>query len=260
MDGYSACSQAIGGKYYILSFSTIAAQMGPAVLVSQDSRLLQLWLRVVETLPSTVDKELLFPSFDGKPLGHLEWVVGWAAAKHGHTLPNATSFRKELENTNQRRLSGAVKEVVSRSLCHSSDTAAKYYQAPLMGDCLHTFSTIQCLIGDGDVSRSPSPAGEGRREESMSPTSQRRGKSKGRRAGGLGDWEETAGGSGDWEGMGDDAVGGSGDREGMGEKGVSEGGSDIVVLSNHFCESSEHGVVAAKSEKSLPHKTCRNSF
>ena len=41
-------------------------------------------------------------------------------------------------------------------------------------------------------------------------------------------------------------VGGSGDREGTGEGGVSEGGSDVVVLSNQ-----EHGVVAAKSEKLL---------
>ena len=217
MDGYSACSQAIGGDYCILSFSTIAAQMGPAVLVTEDSRLLQLWLRVVETLPSTVHQGLLFPSFDGKPLSHLERVVGWAAAKHGHTLPNATSFRKELESSNQRRLSGTAKEAVSRSLSHSSDTAAQYYQAPSMGDCLHTFSTIQCLIGDRDAppdedcttstlpphsrkgtvlgkgkgkgrravispSRSPSSAGEGRRAESTSPTPQGRGKNKGRRA------------------------------------------------------------------------------
>ena len=67
-------------------------------------------------------------------------------------------------------------------------------------------------------------------------------------------------GSGDWEGMGDDAVGGSGDWEGTGEGGVSEGDSDVVVLSNHSCESSEHGAVATKSEKSLPHKTRCNSF
>ena len=78
--------------------------------------------------------------------------------------------------------------------------------------------------------------------------------------GGSGDWKETAGGSGDWEGMGDDAVGGSGDWEGMGEGGISEGGSYIVVLSTHSCESSKHGVVAAKSEKLLPHKTHHNSF
>ena len=98
-----------------------------------------------------MDKELLFLSFNGKPLSHLKWVVGWAVAKQGHTLPNATTFRKELQSTNQRRLSGAAKEAVSRSLCNSSETAAQYYQAHSMGDCLHTFSTIQCLIGDEEV-------------------------------------------------------------------------------------------------------------
>ena len=49
--------------------------MGPVVLVSQDSHLLQLWLMVVETLLSTMHEELLFPSFDGKPLSRLERVL-----------------------------------------------------------------------------------------------------------------------------------------------------------------------------------------
>ena len=67
------------------------------------------------------------------------------------TLSNATSFRKELDTANQRRLSGAAKEAVSCSLCHSIKTVAQYYQAPSQADCLHTFSTIQCLIGEEGV-------------------------------------------------------------------------------------------------------------
>ena len=38
-----------------------------------------------------------------------------------------------------------------RSLSHSMETAAQYYQAPSQANCLQTFDTIQCLIGDRGV-------------------------------------------------------------------------------------------------------------
>ena len=54
-----------------------------------------------------------------------------AARGLGHTLPTATAFRKQVEIRN-KRLSGAMRESVSRALSHSLMTAQQYYQAPVV--------------------------------------------------------------------------------------------------------------------------------
>ena len=99
------------------------------------------------------DSPFAFPAFDGKHLTHLERKIETATSPLGHSLPNATSFRKELEIRNKRQ-EGPLREAVSRALSLSLATAQQYYQAPTLAD---TYSTYE-IIGDiirGDRATSP---------------------------------------------------------------------------------------------------------
>ena len=113
-----------------------------------------LWLKLLErTFP---DCTLAFPDFDGQPLQHLERKVDAAARSIGHTLPTATSFRKHIEIRN-KRLSGPMREAVSRALSHSLATAQQYYQAPTVSDAYSAYSVMQDIIGGA---RAASPGKE----------------------------------------------------------------------------------------------------
>ena len=123
--------------------STITGNTGPAGLVcdTDTTKMLSLWIRIVEQLPKT---DLAFPEFDGTPLVHLVRKVDHAARALGHILPTATNFRKEVENSN-KRIDAPMREAVSRALSHSMATAEQYYQAPMTRDSVQTYRTIQQL-------------------------------------------------------------------------------------------------------------------
>ena len=130
--------------------------------------MLNLWVRVLEKLPAT---ELAFPQFDGTRMVHL---VDHAARALGHSLPTATTFRKQLV-INNKRIEGPNREALSRALSHSISTAAQYYQAPTHGDSLSTYRTIQELIatkkterGKGGVSREGGPSPDTRERRGRS--------------------------------------------------------------------------------------------
>ena len=104
-------------------------------------------LKVLDaTFPETT---LAFPDFDKRPLQHLERKVQTSAKTIGHTLPSATAFRKFIEIRN-KRLSGPMRDAVSRSLSHSLGTAEQYYQAPSLNDVYSTsfYSHLQMKRGE----------------------------------------------------------------------------------------------------------------
>ena len=113
--------------------------------------MLLLWLKVVQrVLPVS---PLAFPEFDGSPMGHLERKIEMATKPLEHSLPTATSFRKELEIRNKRQ-EGPMREAVSRALSHSLSTAQQYYQAPTLSDTYTAYNVIADIIR-GDRATSP---------------------------------------------------------------------------------------------------------
>ena len=125
-------------------------------------QMLLLWLKLVQML--LPDSSLAFPEFDGKAIGHLERKIETATRPLGHSLPTATTFRKELEIRNKRQ-EGPVREAVSRALSHSLSTAQQYYQAPTLSDTYSAYDAIGCIIG-GDTATSLSlPAASNPKEK-----------------------------------------------------------------------------------------------
>jgi hypothetical protein len=128
--------------------------------------MVSLWTKLLQSLHPT--STVAFPAFDGSPHpAHLERIIERAARRLGHDLPRTTAFRKELEIRN-KRLEGPTKEAVSRSISHSQQTAALYYQAPSASDSIATYKAIQSLIA-GREGQSPGHeqerAGSAQRQE-----------------------------------------------------------------------------------------------
>ena len=114
-----------------------------------------LWMKLLER--TMADCTLAFPELNGAPLQHLERKIYGAAKSIGHTLPTSTEFRKCLEIRN-KRLSGPMREAISRALSHSLGTAQQYYQAPTVSDVYSTYSVMQDIIVGA---RAGSPTNEG---------------------------------------------------------------------------------------------------
>ena len=138
-----------------MSSFSITARKEAAVLVADGSsvQMALLWVKVLDSL---ADCSLAFPELDGRPVQHLERKMAAAAKAIGHTLPTSTDFRKALEFRN-KRLTGPIREAVSRALCHSMGTASQYYQAPTASDAYNAYSVVQDIVGGA---RAASPTEE----------------------------------------------------------------------------------------------------
>ena len=142
-----------------------------------------LWRKLLEKTAS--DSPLAFPDFDGKEVTHLERKIDAAARGLGHRLPTATAFRKQVEIRN-KRLSGAMRESVSRALSHSLMTAQQYYQAPTLSDIYGAYTIVQDIIA-GARAGSPTKeqaSGRGAGDESKEAGEERESAEPGEREGG----------------------------------------------------------------------------
>ena len=142
--------------FHSFGFSNAGRKEAALVVVDKSNiRMAVSWLKVLEQVQP--EATLAFPDFHGGEISHLERKIQAADKVLDHQLPTATTFRKSLEIRN-KRLTGPMREAVSRALSHSLGTAQQYYQAPTLNDAYSAYSVMQDIIG-GVRARSPAKYG-----------------------------------------------------------------------------------------------------